>query len=188
MVTVLETQRYGFILKGRKRHFNNKGLTLAGSTPLFPQFPRFPLRLGFLVEGFFHGVHGVGFCLFGYVYVGFHGLVVGVSCEFHHYLGRDANGEHEADEGFAAAVGADFGVFGPGDVVALAFAEAGDVDGLVEAAEFADFLDVLVEFLVGDDGKGFVAGERLIFVFVQDGLGVGIELDLQAGVGLLGDD
>ena len=29
--------------------------------------------------------------------------------EFHYNLGRDADGEHEADEGLAAAVGADFG-------------------------------------------------------------------------------
>ena len=63
--------------------------------------------------------------------------------EFHHNLGCDADGEHETDEGLAAAVGADFGVFGDGDVVSAAFAEAGDVDGLVEAAEFADFLQIL---------------------------------------------
>ena len=29
--------------------------------------------------------------------------------EFHHNLGGDANGEHKADEGLAAAVGADLG-------------------------------------------------------------------------------
>ena len=86
--------------------------------------------------------------------------------EFHHNLGGDADGEHEADEGLAAAVGADFGVFRDGDVVSAAFAEAGDVDGLVEAAEFADLFEVLVHLLVGDDGKGQVSGEILIFVFV----------------------
>ena len=108
--------------------------------------------------------------------------------EFHHNLGRDADGEHETDEGLAAAVGTDFGVFGDGDIVSATFAEVGDVDGLVEAAEFADFLQILVHLLVGDDGKGQVSGEILVFVFVQDGLGVGVEFDLQAGVGLLGDD
>jgi len=55
-------------------------------------------------------------------------------------------------------VGTDFGVFGDGDIVSASLAEAGDVDGLVEAAEFADFLQILVHLLVGDDGKGQGAG------------------------------
>ena len=141
-----------------------------------------------LAEGFFHEVHRVGFRLLGYVYVGFHGLIVGVACEFHHHLRGHSNGEHEADEGLSATVGADLGVFGPGDVVALAFAEAGDMDGLVEAAELADLLDVQVEFLVGDDGQGKVSREVLVYVLVQNGLGVGVELDFEPGVGLLGND
>ena len=66
-------------------------------------------------------------------------------------------------------------------------AEASDVDGCAEFAELADFLEVLVHLLVGDDGKGQVSGKILVFVFVQDGLGVGVEFDLEAGVGLLGD-
>ena len=65
-------------------------------------------------------------------------------------------------------MGADFAVFGDGDVVSATFAEAGDVDGGVEFAELADFLEVLVHLLVGDDGKGQVSGEILVFVFVQE--------------------
>ena len=61
--------------------------------------------------------------------------------EFHHNLGGDADGEHETDEGLAAAVGADFGVFRDGDIVSASFADAGDVDGLVEVTEFAYFLE-----------------------------------------------
>ena len=71
--------------------------------------------------------------------------------------------------------------------MASVFAEASDVDGCAEFAELADFLEVLVHLLVGDDGKGQVSGKILVFVFVQDGLGVGVEFDLEAGVGLLGD-
>ncbi len=108
--------------------------------------------------------------------------------ELHHNLGRDADGEHEADEGLAAAVGSDFGVFGDGDVVAAALAEAGDVDGVIEAAELADLFEVLVHLLIADDRQCEISGEMLVFVFVQDGLGVGVELDLETGVGLLGDN
>lgn len=140
------------------------------------------------IQRFFHGAHGVGLGFFCDVDVGFHGFVVGMAGKFHHDLRGDTDGEHEADEGLSAAVGADFAVFGNRDVVALPFAESGDVGGAVEFAELTDFLDVLVHLLVGDDGKGKVSGEILVFVFVQDGLGVGVELDLQAGVGLLGDN
>jgi hypothetical protein len=45
--------------------------------------------------------------------------------------------ELEEPEALIDAVGADFGVFGDGDIVSATFAEAGDVDGLVEAAELA---------------------------------------------------
>ena len=77
--------------------------------------------------------------------------------EFHHNLGGDADGEHETDESLAAAVGADFGVFGDGDIVSAAFAEAGDVDWFIETAELADLADlfeVLVHLLVGDEQTG----------------------------------
>lgn len=42
----------------------------------------------------------------------------------------------------------DFGVFGDGDIVSATFGEAGDVDGLVEAAEFTDFLRYLPNQLI----------------------------------------
>ena len=51
----------------------------------------------FLLKGFFHLLDGVflgGFCD---VDVGFHGFVLGMAGEFHHNLGRDADGEHEAE-------------------------------------------------------------------------------------------
>ena len=75
----------------------------------------------FLLERLLHLLDGVflgGFCN---VDLRLHGFVIGMAGEFHHNLGRDANGEHETDEGLAAAMGADFAVFGDGDVVASAF-------------------------------------------------------------------
>ena len=83
---------------------------------------------------------------------------------------------------------ADFGVFGDGDIVSTSLAEAGDVDGLVEAAELADLFEVLVHLLVGDDGKGQVSGEIQVFVFVQNGLGMFVELNLEVSIGLLSSD
>lgn len=57
-----------------------------------------------LTEGFFHRVHGVALGGFRNVDVGLHGLVVGVSGEFHHDVRRDAVGEGETDEGLAAGI------------------------------------------------------------------------------------
>ena len=50
----------------------------------------------FLLERLFHllGVFLGGFCD---VDVGLHGFVLGMAGEFHHDLGRDADGEHEAE-------------------------------------------------------------------------------------------
>ena len=53
--------------------------------------------------------------------------------EFHYNLGRDADGEHEADEGLAAAVGADFAVFGDGDVVSASFKVCSFIPGLIRS-------------------------------------------------------
>ena len=111
-----------------------------------------------------------------------------MACEFHHYLGRDADGEHEADEGLSAGVGGHLGVFGADDVVSAAVLEAGDADGFVDVAELADLLQVGVHALVGDDGQREVSGEILVLVLVQDGLGVGVELDVEGDIGLLGGD
>ena len=46
--------------------------------------------------------HSVGLGAGGDVDVGFHGFVVGVAGPFHDYLGRDAAGDGEADEGAPA--------------------------------------------------------------------------------------
>ena len=66
----------------------------------------------FLLESLLHLLDGVLLGGFGDVDVGFHGFVVGVAGPFHDYLGRDAAGEGETDEGASAGMGADFGVFG----------------------------------------------------------------------------
>ena len=48
--------------------------------------------------------HSVGLGAGGNVDVGFHGFVVGVAGPFHDYLGRDAAGEGETDEGASAGL------------------------------------------------------------------------------------
>ena len=146
------------------------------------------MPLFLFLPGLLHRFDGGGLGAVGYVDIGFHGLVVGMAGEFHDDLGRDADGEHEADKGLAAAVGADEGVLGVGLVVAVAVAETGDVDRGGEAAELAEVLEVLVHLLVGDDGQGEVVAEAAVLVVGEDGEGVLVELDLEAGVGLLRGD
>ena len=86
--------------------------------------------------------HGVGFGAAGDVDVGFHGFVVGVASPFHHYLGRDAAGKGEADEGFASAVGGDKGPLGDNILFPLVVSIADLTNGRIEAAEFTEVLEV----------------------------------------------
>ena len=105
---------------------------------------------------------------------------------FHHDLGRDAGGQCEADEAAAAGVRADLCPLGEHLGFAAAIAVAGFGDRLVEAAQLAEILQVLVHLLVGDDGQHVVA--RQVGIFGQDGLRHGVEVDVQAVVGLLGGE
>ena len=89
-----------------------------------------------------------------------------MSGPFHDYLGRDAAGEGEADEGAAAGVGAYEGPFGAGLPDFLSCAVECPCDWCVEAAELAEVLEVLVHLLVGDDGEGEASGVFLMGVFV----------------------
>lgn len=81
-----------------------------------PFFQRLYSKLG--IEGHFHQADSVALGVFGDVDVGLHGLVVGVSGEFHHDVRRNAVGEGETDEGLAAGMGADELVLGIDFVVA----------------------------------------------------------------------
>lgn len=99
-----------------------------------------------------------------------------MSGPFHDYLGRDAAGEGEADEGAAAGVGAYEGPFGAGLPDFLSCAVEGPGDGGVEAAELAEVLEVLVHLLVGDDGEGEASGVFLVGVSVEDGLCEAVEV------------
>ena len=115
--------------------------------------------------------HLFGFCLLCYVDVWLHCAVVGVAGPLHYYLWRDAAGQCEADEGTTAGVGAYEFVFRFGFFYSLPGTIEDRCDGFVYLAQFAEVLQIVVHFLIGDDRKGEVAGKFAVFVFIKDGLG-----------------
>lgn len=82
--------------------------------------------------------------------------------EFHYDLGGDGDGEHKADEGLAAAVGANEFVLGIDFIVAVAVAVASDGVGLVESANLAEALQAAVHLLVGYVRQRLSCGEVLV--------------------------
>ena len=102
---------------------------------------------------------------------------------FHDDIGRDAHGEGVADEGTAAGVGAEDRVLGLGLFDALAVLVVNLGDGGVDARQLGQLLQVVVHLLVADDGEDGAAGEDLVFVLLQDGLGVFVELNGNLVVG-----
>ena len=108
--------------------------------------------------------------------------------EFHHDIRRDAVGESEADEGLSACMSTNLGPLWIDVIVADTVAVQGDVDGRVEFTNLAEVLQAAVHLLVGHVREGAVAGERIVFVFVQDGKSILVEDDGKAVVGLLGGD
>lgn len=142
--------------------------------------------LALLLQPHLKDGHGVGFGLFGNVDIWFHGFVVGVTGPFHDDLGRDAGGEGEADEGTAAGMGTDVFVFGLGLFNPLCGSVVGLCDRLVDLAQLAQGLEVLVHLLVADDREGQVARKLFILVLVQDLFCEGVQVDGEAVVGLLG--
>ena len=142
----------------------------------------------FLPEGGFHLFDGVFLGVFGDVDVGLHGLVVAVAGPFHHDLRRDATGEGQADEGAAAGVGAQHLVLGKGLLDTLAGTEAYTGDGIVESAELAQVLQIVIHLLVGNHRQGVVPNGLQVLVLFEYGFGIVIEVNGQAVVGLLGGD
>ncbi len=57
-------------------------------------------------------------------------------------------------------------------------------DGLVEAAKLAQVLQVVIHLLIAHHGQCVVANGLQILVFIEDGLGVFVQVDGQAVVGL----
>ena len=47
----------------------------------------------------------------------------------------------------------------------------------IELAEFAKNLQVVIHLLVGNEQEGCAIGEALVFIFGQDLLGEGVEID-----------
>lgn len=103
---------------------------------------------------------------------------------FHDDVGWDAHGEGVADEGAAAGMGAEDGIFGLRLFNALAVLVVDLGDGGVDAGQFGQFLQVIVHLLVADDWKDGAAREDAVFVFVKDRLGVLVELDGNLVMGL----
>ncbi len=75
------------------------------------------------------------------------------------------------------------GLFHPGTS-----AEAHTGDGLVEAAQLTQILQVLVHLLVADDRQGIVTDSLQILILIKNGTGIGIQINGQAVVSLLGGD
>ena len=69
----------------------------------------------------------------------------------HHHLRRDATGERQADESTAAGMGGKHFILGESLFHPGTSAEAYPGDGLVEATQFSQILQVLVHLLVADD-------------------------------------
>ena len=137
-------------------------------------------------KGIRKGIHGVGLGLAGNVNIRFHGLVVTVAGPFHDHLRRDAAGEGQADEGAAAGMGAQHLILGEGLLDPLASTETYPGDGIIEAAELAQVLQVVIHLLVGNHRQGVVANGLQILVLVEYGFGIGVQINGQAVVGLLG--
>ena len=76
--------------------------------------------------------HSVGLGAGGDVDVGFHRLVVGVAGPFHDYLGRDAAGEGEADEGASAGCVPDDGAALDAGCAGTEYAGEGAAGGVCE--------------------------------------------------------
>ena len=107
---------------------------------------------------------------------------------FHHDLRRDALREGKADEGAPGGVGADERPLGVGLLHSLSGAVADDGDGVCEAAEFAEVLEVVVHLLVGDDRKGKAHRKFRVLVLFEYRLCVLAKVYRESIVGLLGGD
>lgn len=98
----------------------------------------------------------------------------------HDDVHRDPSCKCIADEGLAALVRADELVFRNNDVPALSAMVGGHSDGLIEAGKLAKLFQVVVHFLVGDDGKGLIVREGYVLVLVKDPLGDVVQVDGEA--------
>lgn len=96
--------------------------------------------------------HGRFFCAVGYVDVRLHAVIVGVASPFHDRIRGNAHHEGVTDEGATATMGAEHLPLGLGDGGFDASC-VGDIGQfLVEAAQTTYLFQIIVHFLIADDG------------------------------------